>query len=142
MNDLRLKGRKGIRRLRMAQSRRSGFTLVELMVAVLIITVGLLGLVSVAGSTTRMIGEGIREQSAAVMAVSRFELNRSVQCSALTVPSNGKNVRLGVNEHWTIASNAGLNSAFKTLLLTDTLQYQTAVGTTRRRVFTTLRTCP
>ena len=61
----------------------SGFTLVEVIIAVLILTVGLLGLASTAGIVTRMIGQGQRYSEAAWMASQRFEILRSQTCVSM-----------------------------------------------------------
>lgn len=62
-----------------------GFTIVEVVVAMLILTVGLLGLASTAAMVTRMIGEGGRSSESASIAVQRMEILRSqyVQCTGL-----------------------------------------------------------
>ena len=51
----------------------SGFTLVELMVAMLVLTVGLLGMLGAAATTIRVIGEGDRTVGAAYHASGRID---------------------------------------------------------------------
>jgi type II secretory pathway pseudopilin PulG len=59
-----------------------GFTIVEALVAVLILNVGLLGLVTTAGLVTRMIGQGRQATVAAALAGERIETVRSQGCPA------------------------------------------------------------
>lgn len=54
-----------------------GFTIIEVLIAVLILTVGLLGLVSSGAMVTRMIGEGNRFTQASTVANRQFETFRA-----------------------------------------------------------------
>ncbi len=63
---------------------RSGFTLVEVIIATMILTVGLLGLASTAGVVTRMIGQGQRYSEVAWMASQRFETLKSQTCASMS----------------------------------------------------------
>lgn len=59
-----------------------GFTIVEILVAVMILSVGLMGLVTTAGLVTRMIGQGHRYTEASALANERIEVLRSQGCPA------------------------------------------------------------
>ena len=59
-----------------------GFTIVEVIIAILVLTVGLLGLVTTAGLVTRMIGRGQRSGAAAQFAARRVELLRVTGCTS------------------------------------------------------------
>jgi prepilin-type N-terminal cleavage/methylation domain-containing protein len=59
---------------------RNGFTLVEMLIAMIILSVGLLGLASTAALVTRMIGQGQRSAVAATFAASRMERLRPAAC--------------------------------------------------------------
>jgi type IV pilus assembly protein PilV len=61
-----------------------GFTVVEVLIAVLILSVGLLGLVGTAAVTTRMIGQGHRYSEASALAAQRFEMLRSQPCPSMS----------------------------------------------------------
>jgi len=63
---------------------RKGFTIIEVVVAVLVLTVGVLGLSATAALVTRMIGQGQRLSEATALAQRRFEILRSQSCSAIT----------------------------------------------------------
>jgi type IV pilus modification protein PilV len=58
-----------------------GFTIVEVLVAIVVLTVGLLGLVTTAGLTTRMIARGQRASIAATFAAQRMEQLRVSGCT-------------------------------------------------------------
>lgn len=62
-----------------------GFTIVEVLVAVLILTVGLLGLASSAAMVTRMIGQGGSYTEAATLATQQIEIlqSQSASCANL-----------------------------------------------------------
>jgi prepilin-type N-terminal cleavage/methylation domain-containing protein len=57
-----------------------GFTLVEVIIAVVILTVGLLGLTTTSGLVTRMIGRGQRSEVAALLAMQQMERARPAAC--------------------------------------------------------------
>lgn len=81
-----------------------GFTIVEVLVAVLVLTVGLLGLATTAALVTRMVAQGDRYTEAATLASRRFEILRSRGCSSL---SNGSETVGRFTVSWTVASTAG-----------------------------------
>jgi prepilin-type N-terminal cleavage/methylation domain-containing protein len=60
--------------------REQGFTIVEVIVAIIVLTVGLLALVSSAALVTRMIGRGQRSAVAAQYAQRRLEMLRTTGC--------------------------------------------------------------
>ena len=57
-----------------------GFTIVEIIIAIIVLTVGLLGLVSTAALVTRMIARGQRTAVAATYAAQRMERLRPAAC--------------------------------------------------------------
>ena len=82
-----------------AVGRRSGFTLVELMVALMVFVVGVLAAASSSTVVMTMIGGSQRRTVAAVVAESRFERLRSVSCAA---HANGNTTTRGVRESWSV----------------------------------------
>jgi prepilin-type N-terminal cleavage/methylation domain-containing protein len=65
-------------------NRERGFTLIEVMVALVIMTVGVLGLLTTTALVTRMIARGQRSSVAASFATQRIEQLRDAGC----VPAN------------------------------------------------------
>ena len=61
---------------------RQGFTLVDLIVAIVILSIGVLGLASTAAVVTPQIGGGAQQTRAATVAQTRFEELRSMPCAA------------------------------------------------------------
>jgi prepilin-type N-terminal cleavage/methylation domain-containing protein len=110
---------------------RKGFSLIELMVAIMVLTVALLGLAATSAVATQMIGGGGRHTLAASVAQSRFELLRRGSCATL---SGGSTDTRGVIESWEIDSVR--TSAF----LTARVTYETRRGP-RTQVFRSVRPC-
>src|SRR2546425_6419773 len=65
-----------------AMKREQGFTIVEVIVAILVLTIGLLALVTSAALVTRMIGRGQRSAVAAQYAQRRLEMLRASGCNS------------------------------------------------------------
>lgn len=59
---------------------RRGFTIIEIMIAIIVLTVGVLGLVTTAAMVTRMIARGQRSASASAFAARRVERMRIAAC--------------------------------------------------------------
>jgi len=57
-----------------------GFTIVEVIIAIIVLTVGILGLVTTAALVTRMIGRGQRAGEASAFAARRLERLRPATC--------------------------------------------------------------
>ena len=80
---------------------RGGFTLVELMVAILLLGVGLSGLIATSGAISRMMGGSIRESTASSIAASRFEKLRGASCASIV---SGTATTFGVTESWKVTT--------------------------------------
>lgn len=61
-----------------------GFTIVEVLIAIIVLTVGLLGLMGTAALVTRMIARGQRSAVASIHAAERFEQLRATACLTRT----------------------------------------------------------
>lgn len=98
----------------------SGFTVVEVLVAIVIMAIGVLGLAGTASSVSRLIGGGAQQTIAANIAMSRFEQLRSTACVSLT---SGTATNRGMTEHWHVwNAGASLDSAI------DSVTYRAAGG--------------
>lgn len=78
---------------------RAGFTLVELMVAMMMFTVGLLALASTSAVVVSQMGDSGRMSVAASAAQTRIERLRSGGCATA---QTGSNAARGVSESWTV----------------------------------------
>ena len=76
---------------------RAGFTLPELIIAIVILVVGVLGLASTAAVVMRQITGSSMQTRAAVMAQSRLETMRSNTCAAMAAGTATSN---GITETW------------------------------------------
>jgi prepilin-type N-terminal cleavage/methylation domain-containing protein len=91
---------------------RSGFTVVEVVVAVLVLSVGILALVGSAGLTSRMVGWGRQSTMVGLTAAARVERLRQVAFST-TPPcgaaewQSGSAPGPGVSEAWEILGGTG-----------------------------------
>ena len=88
----------GVGRRHLAR-RRSGFTLIELMVAVSVFSIGVLAMMASSALVMTMIGGSQRRTVATTVAEARFERLRSQSCTAHTA---GSAVTRGVNESWEV----------------------------------------
>ena len=77
---------------------RAGFTLVEMMVAVMILTVGLLGMVGTSAHVVRQVAGGREQTVAANVVQSRLEWMRTLPCATFTTEKNV--ITRGVKEMW------------------------------------------
>lgn len=59
---------------------RKGFTIIEVIIAIIVLTVGVLGMVTTAALVTRMIARGQRSASASAFAARRMERMRVAAC--------------------------------------------------------------
>ena len=110
---------------------RGGFTLVELIVAIIIMVVGVLGLASAAAVVTRQIAGSSYQNRAAAIAQSRFERLRAMPCANAI---NGTATVGGVTERWTVQM---LN---RSMQLTDVVTWREKTRT-RTVTFSSIRPC-
>ena len=64
-----------------ALANRDGFTIVEIIVAIMVLSVGVLGLAATAAVVQKQMGSGERQAAAAAIAQSRFDKLTSVNCA-------------------------------------------------------------
>jgi prepilin-type N-terminal cleavage/methylation domain-containing protein len=77
-----------------------GFALLEVLVALVILSAGILGLAGNAALVSRLVGDGSRLTVAATVATARLEQLRALPCGSV-VP--GQAVTRGIEESWTAA---------------------------------------
>lgn len=102
---------------------RSGFTIAEVIVSILIITVGVLALASGSAGILRQMRAGNQAVLAANAAQLRVEDARSRSCASLT---SGSAATRGMTEKWTISSVGTIKA------IAETVTYQPRAGTTKK----------
>ncbi|HEY8196708.1 MAG TPA: prepilin-type N-terminal cleavage/methylation domain-containing protein [Gemmatimonadales bacterium] len=119
---------------------RLGFTLVEVLVAILVLGVGVLALVGSSAGVSRMIGRGKVETRAAQAASSRMETLRlaadatSPRCSDPGFASGGPVLSGGMTESWLVPQSGRVRQ------VRVTVTYLTVRGA-REAVLETALTC-
>lgn len=114
---------------------RRGFSLIEVVVAIMILAVGVLGLAATSTFVTRQIGGGAQQNAAANLAASRFERMRGRSCLALSSAVAAVTTN-GISERWTVTGIGGGAG----VVVRDSVWYDTPRGE-RSFVFETTLPC-
>lgn len=91
---------------------RSGITIVELLVAVTLLTVGIGGLLKNSASVAKQMGGGVRQTVAATIAQSRIDSLSSLACATLAGASvaTGTSTKRGVTETWAVTDGKNVKN--------------------------------
>jgi Tfp pilus assembly protein PilV len=103
---------------------RGGFTLAELVISTMIISVGVIALAGSSVGVVRQMREGNQSALAAFVAQSRMETIRSMHCSYAT---SGTGTSRGLAEKWVVTS---VGSRMKAVA--ETVTYVPRVGVTKK----------
>jgi Tfp pilus assembly protein PilV len=107
------------RRLRRVPAARKGITIIEVIVAILVLSFGLLGMAGFSLTLSKQYKSSTKQETAALMVQSRIDSVASIRCQALA-PSgtqSGTMTMLGVTEKWYIADGNDIK------VLTDTVTF-------------------
>ncbi len=102
-------------------AKQSGFTLMEVMVAIVILSVGLLAMASATANVTRMIGHGKWATVASQVAMQRLENVRRVAystspaCTSSALIGGSATVGSGVSETWSITGSGNTRQVLVTV---------------------------
>jgi len=113
---------------------RRGFSLVEVMIALVILTTGILALAATAGGVTKLIALGGRLSGSAAAAEGRFETLRATTCTSLTAGSATDGI---YSTSWTVTTG-GTTGLLRTVVLT--VSYSNG-RSTRSDIYTTTISC-
>ena len=104
---------------RPAPRKREGMTIIEVIVAMMILTFGLLGMAGFSLTVTKQFKASTKQEAAALMVQSRIDSVASIRCQALAPsgPQTGTMVNLGVTEKWVIEDGNDIK------VLTDTVTF-------------------
>jgi len=100
--------------------KRRGFSLVEVMISVVVLTVGILALAGTSGAITRMISQGGQLAASALAVEGRIDILRATPCASL---AGGSATQGQYALTWTVASSGFLRT------VNVTVSYNTGRGT-------------
>lgn len=98
---------------------RAGFTIVEMLVAIMVLAVGVLGLASTAAVVHRQMASGERQSVAASIAQSRFDSLTSRNCVAISGTTGIASYRRGqIRESWNVVDGDNVKQITDTIRIT------------------------
>lgn len=126
----------------MSERNEAGFTMVELMIAIVVLTIGVIALAGTSGFVTRQIGRSRLATIATEVGTRRLELLKlaaapngaTAACASPSFASSGAPVTAqGVTESWTVTTAGTLRTATVTVTYphaggTATQTFQTIIG--------------
>jgi prepilin-type N-terminal cleavage/methylation domain-containing protein len=117
-----------------------GFTIIEVIIAIIVLTVGVLGMVTTAALVTRMIARGQRSADASAFAARRIEQMRVAACTPALRVNGADTLYRGSNwvsiNGWTFTDLGNLNYRLKVVST-----YRTTQNRVRRDSTETTITC-
>ncbi|MFN2572309.1 MAG: prepilin-type N-terminal cleavage/methylation domain-containing protein [Gemmatimonadales bacterium] len=124
----------------MSAKSQGGFTIIEIIIAIIVLTVGVLAMASTAALVTRMIARGQRSASASAFAARRIERMRIAACVPAQRVNGQDTLYRGSNwvsiNTWTFTDAGNQNYRLKVVSL-----YKTIKDKTRRDSTETTITC-
>lgn len=98
---------------------RQGMTIIEVVIAMMLLTFGLLGLAGFSLTMTRQFKASTKQETAALVVQSRIDSVASIRCQSLAASGTqtGTSTTLGVTEKWVIADGNDIK------VLTDTVTF-------------------
>ena len=116
-----------------------GFTIVEVIVAIIVLTVGILGLVTSSALVTRMIARGQHSSNGATFAARRLEYLRATGCRSQASGKDTLKTQSGTiiaKNSWVFTAQSGSQYT-----IVDTATYQTAQGNWRTDILESEVSC-
>ena len=119
---------------------KQGFTIIEIIIAIIVLTVGVLGMVTTAALVTRMIARGQRSAAASAFSARRLERMRIAACVAAQRLNGSDTLYRGSTwvsaNTWTFTDLGNLNYRLKIVSV-----YKTEKNKTRRDSTETTISC-
>jgi Tfp pilus assembly protein PilV len=106
---------------------RAGVSIIEVLIACVLLTVAVLGIVGAATSISKQTGNSRRQIQAAGMAQQRLDSLRSLPCSGM---ASGSATRQGIAQTWTVSGSGNTRTIVLQMTLprlTNPLTYRTLV---------------
>jgi len=121
------------RRIRGPLPARRGLTLIEMIIAIIVMSIGIMGLAGTASYVAQQMGSGNMQTIAAAMSTKITDSLSARRCSAL---ANGTQTKRGVTVTWTVADSS------RTKWVTSSVQYKPKRGATKTLNYVTVIQCP
>jgi prepilin-type N-terminal cleavage/methylation domain-containing protein len=119
------------RRRRLTRPRR-GFTVIEMIIAIIVMAIGVMGLAGTARYVAMQMGNGRTQTIAATFATKVADSLSARRCSSIV---GGTQTKRGVTITWTVADST------KTKWVTESVQYKTKSGAKTVNYLTVIQ-CP
>jgi prepilin-type N-terminal cleavage/methylation domain-containing protein len=116
---------------------RRGVTLIEVIIAMIVMSIGIMGLAGTAGYVATQMGGGNAQTLAAAMATKIADSLASRRCASLV---DGTQTNRRVTATWTITAPA--TPTLKVRTINQTLQYTVKSGVTKSVSYQTMIQCP
>lgn len=84
---------------------RRGTSLVEILIAAVMLTVAVMGLLGASRSVSQQMGAGRRQMIAASVAQRRLDSLQSLACTTLSAAGSGSGTTSGIRESWTVTGS-------------------------------------
>jgi len=122
------------RRRRTRPRLRRGFTLIEMIIAIIVMSIGIMGLASTASFVAIQMGGGNLQTIAAAMSMKISDSLSARRCSAVV---DGSQTKRGVTVSWTVQDST------RTRWVTSTVQYKPKRGGATKTInYMTVIQCP
>ena len=111
---------------------RKGVAIIEVIIAMMVLTFGLLGMAGFSLTVSRQYKSSTKQETAALLVQSRIDSVASIRCQALA-PSGtqtGTLTRLGVTEKWVIEDGNDIKTLYDTVIFsprTKPLAYRSII---------------
>ena len=122
-----------MRRRTTGRRARRGFTLIEMIIAIIVMTIGVMGLASTAGYVTQQMGSGNVQAIAAALSTKVADSLSSRKCTSLVA---GNQTKRGVTVSWTVTT------ATRTRTVDQTVTYKPKRGSTKTLSYRMVLQCP
>jgi prepilin-type N-terminal cleavage/methylation domain-containing protein len=112
---------------------RRGFTLIEMIIAIIVMSIGVMGLASTASYVAQQMGGGNAQTIAAALSTKVTDSLSARKCTSLV---DGTQTKRGVTVAWTVTS------ASRTRSVVQTVTYRPKRGTTKTVTYRMVIQCP
>ena len=122
-----------MRRGKLARRPRRGFTLIEMIIAIIVMSIGVMGLASTASYVAQQMGSGNMQTVAAALSAKVADSLASRKCASLVA---GSQTKRGVTVSWTVTT------ATRVRTVDQTVTYKPKRGSTKSLSYRMVVQCP